>query len=128
MPRRSAASLTVLPPRPRRHLEPPDDLTPEQAVVWRMTVQARPSDYFDQACTALLVEYCRNADRANFVAGLLKQTDPTDLDLFERLAAMANRESKLLAILAAKLRISPSSTRRAEHVIRPVQPDFQTVP
>jgi hypothetical protein len=120
MPRKSAAALSVVPPAPKPHPKPPKGMPASQQEIWRTTVNCRVPDYFDAACTGLLVEYCRCVDRADLVETLLRRTDPELRETYDRLCGMAQREAKLMGDLAAKLRIAPSATRRQEHVIRKV--------
>src|SRR5262249_33533540 len=70
--RYSAASLSVLPtfesPRP----EPPEQLPEEGKQVWRATVAAFKSDWF-QGCGPLLQCYCQEVVIAHQIAGALSQ-------------------------------------------------------
>jgi hypothetical protein len=120
MPRTSAAALAVVPLTAPKPPAPPDDLTPTQARVWQDIVATRPADHFDEGSRPLLVEYCRHCDAANAIARLIEQTDPSDLQVYGKLLGMQVRESAALSMLAAKLRLSPSSfTRVAKRVTKP---------
>ena len=76
MPRKSAAALAVASAwAPKPPPGPPAELTPEQATIWREIVASRPPEFFDGACQALLVCYCRHAETANFIAEAIKSVD-----------------------------------------------------
>jgi hypothetical protein len=117
MPRRSAASLTVLPPKPPPYPVAPGDLTPAQTKIWDTIVRCRPPEYFDGACRDLLEAYCRHCDAADVIARAIQQTDPEDLRRFSKLCEMAARETKAIMGLSAKLRLAPQHVRRVEQVL-----------
>jgi hypothetical protein len=129
MPRKSAASLSVIPLAPKPFPEPPCELTKRQAAIWREIVSCRPPEYFDRACWALLVAYCRHADMAEVIAGLIRNCDPDDLYRYGRFLDLAARESKMMMMLSAKLRLAPAHVRRVEHVVKTPSkpPPWQTV-
>jgi hypothetical protein len=80
-------------------------------------VASRPPEYFDGACQALLVCYCRHAATANFIAAAinaLDPSDPKDFRIYARLLSIAARESKAMMSLSTKLRLAPSNVRRIE--------------
>jgi hypothetical protein len=115
MPRKSAASLAVLRPPDARPQppEPPAELTPSQARIWRDVAASRPADWFDAGAGTLLVAFCRHVDTGNTLAGLIAATEPTD-KRYRSLLLMAARQSSMVAMLASKLRLAPSNTRRIE--------------
>jgi hypothetical protein len=117
MPRKSAASLAVVPLKPPPYPAPPAGLTKPQAAIWDTIVRCRPVEYFDGACSVLLEMYCRHADATNLIARVIEQTDPEDLTRLNKLFLMAQRETKALAMLSAKLRLAPQHVRRAEQVL-----------
>jgi hypothetical protein len=121
MPRKSAAALSVVPPVSPLPPEPPEDLTPAQAKIWRTIVKCRPPQYFDGACFELLRCYCQHADAANVIARQIQQTDENDLKRYSKLLGMACRETNALMSLSAKLRLAPQHVRRVEQVL-PRQP------
>jgi hypothetical protein len=118
MPRKSAAVLAIAPLAPPPPSEPPAELTPRQSDIWRGIVGCREPRYFDGACRALLVQYCRHVATADVIAGLVAQTDPSNLHRFNRLRVMAARETAAMARLSAKLRLAPQHVRRIEHVAK----------
>jgi hypothetical protein len=118
MPRKSASALAVTPITLPSRPEPPQDLTAAQAAIWRTIVRCRPPEYFDGACHALLVAYCRHAATAVVLAAAINAADPSDLKRYSRLLGMAVRESAALARLSAKLRLAPQHVRRVEQVVK----------
>jgi hypothetical protein len=101
-------------------LQPPRVLTHEAAEIWRSIVESLPSDRFDAGNAELLVHFCRVVATSGRLA--------VDVDRFERrkrldadqmrayLAAigLARRNHQLLASLATKLRLTQSTTMRAD--------------
>jgi hypothetical protein len=113
---KSAASLAVVPVAiSQAKPEPPADLTEAQAVEWRAVVMRLPPDWFPRETHGLLTQYCRHVTRARMVAGLVDSflpewtTDPDGLPRLDKLLSMGARESKALAELAVKLRLSNQS-------------------
>jgi hypothetical protein len=120
MPRKSAAALAIAPLAPRPHPEPPPELMAQEADIWRTIVRSRPADYFDGACEALLVQYCRHVATANVLAAAINRLHPQDLKdfkIYARLLVMSARESNAIMALSAKLRLAPQHVRRAEQVV-----------
>src|SRR5262245_45860440 len=60
MPRRSPNDLVVVPLPQFQKPEPPADLEPEVAQVWRETVQPLKADHFHDGMHPLLICYCRS--------------------------------------------------------------------
>ena len=112
MGRKSAAALAVvagtdIDGRPK----PPSDLTPFQAEVWTRTVANEAADTFRTAALQqLLKEYCRHVESAHRVTGMIalleKPGAAVDLDEYEKLLRMRDRETKALADKATKLRLT----------------------
>ena len=98
MPRRSSADLAVIPIKPRDHrLQPPDDLEPNAAAIFRDVVMSCPASQFAAADVHLLVAFAQAVQISRRSAG-----DPALIQQWER-------ATKLVAQLATKLRLSPSS-------------------
>lgn len=115
MPRKSAAALSVIPPALPSPPPPPAELTPEQATEWRAIVATRPPEWFDSACRALLVAYCRSVVTSRVLAKAINQIDlAADLTRYGRLSVMLARETKLISMLSAKLRLAPAHVYRVE--------------
>jgi hypothetical protein len=91
----------------------PYDLTDEQAQEWWAVVARMPADWFPRETHALLSQYCRHVVSARRVAQLIaaeEAKDELDIEAYDRLGKMAERESRVLASLATKMRISQQST------------------
>jgi hypothetical protein len=115
MPRRSAASLSVVPTALPRRPQAPAELTREQAKLWAAIVAEMPADFFNVGSWPLLVAYCRYADTADVLAQAINAFDRADLatdeglDRYGKLLGMACRESAVLTSLAGKMRLSQSN-------------------
>lgn len=114
--RTSAASLSVVTRdnfeairRPR----PPDELTDEQARIWREIVDQLPADWFRRENFPLLVQYCRHVSRARHLAQLIErvQDDPNfGADAYAKLLQTEEQQSRALAALATRMRLSQQSS------------------
>lgn len=92
---------------------PPHDLTDEEVEIWAAVVSAEPADWFSPSTVPLLAQYCRHVIQAKRIAVLIERgTSDPDLDVkdWERLLKMQERESRMIASLATKMRISQQST------------------
>jgi len=89
--------------------EAPEKLTDFQKAVWQEIVKARPVDWFPCDTHGLLVEYCRHAESAERIAEKVDSWDEDDVKDLDKLLHMAERESRILASLATKLRITNQS-------------------
>jgi hypothetical protein len=76
MPRKSAASLSVVAGTIDGRPPPPDDLTVFQKEVWKRTVASEASTFFRSAALQqLLREYCRHVEAAHVLAGQIDSFD-----------------------------------------------------
>lgn len=99
---------------------PPHDLSDEEVEVWAAVVAAEPADWFSPSTVPLLANFCRHTIAARRVAELIeratgdidpKTKQPTlSIGDYDRLLKMQDRESRALATLATKMRISQQST------------------
>ncbi len=88
---------------------PPADLTDEQVDVWRIIVNRMPADWFPAETHPLLVQYCRHTIRARRLAQLLdnmEKSQEVDIKEYRDLLRSEEEQSRALASLATKLRIS----------------------
>jgi hypothetical protein len=91
----------------------PYDLTDDEGAVWRAVVDAEPADWFRPSQLPLLSQYCRHVVRANRVAQLLlaeEKSESLEVENYDRLLKMQERESRAIASLATKMRIAQQST------------------
>ena len=117
--RKSAAELSVV----RVALEgyrpgPPDDLSAQQAHIWREVVESVPGGWISPAQESLLAAYCRHVSTANRLAAMIDQCEPDlkeagDLHRYAKLLAMRERETKALSSLATRMRLTQQSQMHA---------------
>lgn len=113
--RPSAAALQIeaKPIETVDRLRPPHDLYDEEVEVWVAVTASWPADWFSPATAPLLAQYCRHVVKARMIAELIeKATGDKDLTIkdFDRLLKMQDRESRAIASLATKMRISQQAT------------------
>jgi hypothetical protein len=87
----------------------PHDLSDEEAEIWFGIINRMPADWFPTETHPLLIQYCRHAVQARKVAELIERAsgDPNlKITDYERLLRMQGQESRMLATLATKLRVS----------------------
>jgi hypothetical protein len=92
----------------------PDDLTEFQRDVWDRTVGNEAADVFRTAALQqLLKEYCRHVESAHRVSSMIglyeKPGAAVDIDEYEKLLRMRDRETKALSDKATKLRLTNQS-------------------
>jgi hypothetical protein len=81
-----------------------------------------PADWFPRETHGMLAQYCRHVVAARRVAQLVAQaetSDPLDLEVYDRLLKMQEREGRALSSLATRMRISQQATVRAEQAHKP---------
>lgn len=106
------------------HIVRPDapyDLTDEEATVWRRIVDAVPADWFGPQNWGDLANYCRHEIGSRRVAQLVSECEGRevmDVGEYDKLLKMRERESRAMASLACRLRISPSSTKARTTTLR----------
>jgi|SRR5215211_5818727 len=114
--RTSAAALSVVPlgaietiPRAK----PPPELTEEQADEWRALVNRMPAEWFPRETHGMLAQYCRHIVTARRLSQLIAASETDELfdedRYFRRLAAQV-RETRAIASLATRMRLSQQTT------------------
>lgn len=112
--RKSAAELAL--PAVTAEIQRPDapyDLTDEQTEEWWAVVNRMPADWFPRETHALLANYCRHVVMARRVAQLIQaaeKQEQLDVDEYDKLGKMMERESRIIASLSTKMRISQQAT------------------
>ena len=113
--RQSAASLEIQ-ARPVEIMDrqrAPHDLNDEETEVWSAVVMSWPADWFSPATAPLRSQYCRHVVQARRIAELIEKSvsDP-ELSLagYDRLLKIQERESRAIATLATKMRITQQAT------------------
>lgn len=114
--RKSSAELSVIGPggvETVRRPEPPADLSDEQADEWREVVNRLPADWFPRETWAILAQYCRHVTRARRLAQLIEraeQAEEVDIKEYRDLLRSEEEQSRAIASLATKMRISQQAT------------------
>ena len=129
--RRSAAALAIvrtgqvvdIPRRPA-----PAELTDEEAKVWNAVTASQPADWFNGSTEATLVQYCQHVIEARYNAGMIRAFKAALADAvavpgadrvsimmsavpeLDRLQKMQERQSRIIAGLATKMRITQQAT------------------
>lgn len=108
--------IRALPGREERRPPPPEDLTAEQAALWRDIVETEPADVFDSAARRHLLRlYC---EHAVFRASLQSLIDRSPVEAlcddakgrgFEVMLRARDRETKQLVSLATRMRLTNQS-------------------
>lgn len=118
--RKSAAALSVVSPdgvQMVRRPEPPGDLTDEQAHEWRCIVNDLRADHFSPKNLPLLASYCRHIVTLRRVSQLIaaaEDADPFDIDEYDKLLKMQEREGRALSSLATRMRLSQQAVSSAD--------------
>lgn len=107
MARKSSAALAVAPVTnlPSRLL-PPEGMPSVEADLWRSIVATKPVDWFQQDSAPLLTEYVRAKVMCDRIAEMLEVLDP---ETMKHLLDMRDKESRRLATLGCKLRLTQQS-------------------
>lgn len=120
MPRKSAASLTVVPVAARQatRLPAPADLTDRQRKLWRETTAPLPADFFSRDQASLLRSFVVHADLAETLTRTLATMEPTTADWARVSAAQVSQSKSMLAFaralrLTSQARVQPDTAGRA---------------
>jgi len=93
--------------------KPPSELTDEQADEWRAVVERLPAEWFPRETHGLLTQYCRHVVAARRLSQLIEQAetcDPVDVEGYDRLLKMQEREGRAMSSLATRMRLSQQTT------------------
>ncbi|MEM9085315.1 MAG: hypothetical protein AAGB23_05280 [Pseudomonadota bacterium] len=118
--RQSAASLSVISANGIEAVERPRplaELTGEQSQVWLDVVNRLPAEWFPKETHGLLAQYCRHIVSARRVAQLLEQAEGDDgleIEDYDRLLKMQEREGRAISSLATRMRLSQQATYDAK--------------
>lgn len=114
--RKSAAELAIVEHAGTKTVQRPDapyDLTDEQSEEWWAIVNRMPADWFPRETHGLLAQYCRHIVAARRIAQLIAACEGgenLDIDDYDRLLKMQEREGRALSSLATRMRISQQAT------------------
>ena len=126
---RSAAELAtvVIDVGRRMPLRAPAELTDAQADVWRSTVGSMSGNWLNRAAVPVLVEYCRRTCRSRLLEQQVAAFEVEwlraegGLERFDRLLAMADRETKAITACARALRLTPQAQMHPRTAARLVE-------
>jgi len=115
--RKSTAALTVLEggslvsavQRP----QPPQQMPQEQAEEWVSIVERMPADWFPRETHGLLEQYCRHVVSSRRIDGLIERmesSDSYDIDQYDQLLKMREREGRAMSSIGTRMRITQQST------------------
>lgn len=96
---------------------PPPELTADQAEEWESIVDRLPIDWFPRETWGMLSQYCRHVVAAKRVAQLIEaaeKADEIDIEQYDRLLKMQEREGRAISSLATRMRITQQSTYHPE--------------
>ena len=91
---------------------PPGHLGEREREVWRQVVDSMPADWLSAAALPLLEQYCGHVVEARRLTEWIEraeETQPLEIDDYERLLRMRERESRALAAAAAKMQLLPQA-------------------
>jgi uncharacterized protein Yka (UPF0111/DUF47 family) len=105
----------------------PRELTDEQSQVWDKIVKRMPADWFTEETHPLLTQLCRHVVRARRVSQLIQQMEDSDdgfdVSSYSNLLKDEESQSRAIAALSGKMRLTHSSTKRQETTPRPQSDD-----
>ena len=113
--RKSGADLAIVPRRGEilvlERPQPPENLSDEEKTQWITTVNTFEADHFNAAALPLLEAYCFSAVERRKIAQRVREMEEGDGEIREldRLLAMHEREARLLAQHASRLRIASAT-------------------
>ena len=103
---------------------PPNELTKEQSDEWIALVDRMPADWFPRETHGMLTQYCRHIVAARRIGQLISKAEKSkqfDLDEYDKLLKMQEREGRAISSLATRMRITQQATVRAESARKPNQ-------
>jgi hypothetical protein len=115
MAKKSAASLSIVPPGVATVLSPPKSLTARQKELWKEIVLSKPASWFDRSTAPLLAGYVRSIASHEFLASQSDAIEAAlddgggDLKTLNRVHAMIERQARLIQTFATKLRLTQQS-------------------
>jgi hypothetical protein len=100
----------------------PYDLSDEESEEWWAVVNRMPADWFPRETHAMLAQYCRHVVGARRIDQLIKAAEKgaaVDLERYDRLLKMRERESRIMSSLANRMRLTQQATTRIEQAKKP---------
>ena len=110
MPRKSAASLAIAVPELGRRAPPPHTLTDRQRALWLQIVSSKATDWFPAETHPLLAALVAHIETFELLEREFRGLDKVDTDdrlsWLDRLSRLRDRESRAIATLSTKLRLT----------------------
>jgi hypothetical protein len=108
-------------------MPPPRDLNSEEAIEWREIVDSMPPEWLTRGSVPLLVEYVRHIVTSRRISELLRSVEErSELDIlaYEKALRLKAQESRAIAQLATKLRLSQQTIydRRKQNPLQQERP------
>jgi hypothetical protein len=96
--------------------EPPDDLTPSQATIWKKVVSSEKPDFFSNQTTRdMLKDLCCHRDAIAKITATINTfrtewlRNEDGAKLYERYLRMRGDETKIFSLIATRLRLTNQS-------------------
>jgi hypothetical protein len=119
MPRKSIASLAIMPVVGPKRPKPPKRLSEAEAELWRECCDSKAADFFDLASQPILEQYCQMVCLARDLAADIAATPRHDVVTRVKLLAAFDTATKAAVSHARALRITQQSrvskTATAQH-------------
>lgn len=121
MARPSKESLSVVTHLPGDRPEPPERLSEAGAEIWRAVVSSKLHDWFTRDTLHLLEAYCHAVVSHRLISagvnGFTEEhmSEEKGLALYDKLTRMQERQARVMATIATKLRMTQQS-RYVPHV------------
>ena len=125
MPRRSAASLTVVPTHinvRKIRLSPPYHLVGLERAVFLELVAANPSEHFKKSDGPILEEYCRQCVTAREAADQMRQGGTVVGGKISPWFAIQQKATRAMCVLSTRLKLNPQARLHNKSVARQVVP------
>ena len=106
MPRKSSASLGVVPVVAAPREPPPASLGPEEAQIWRQVTESLPAHWFPGASFVLLEIYVRAVPIMRFAAAQMDR-HPRGSPGWHQWHTLYSKEARQVGQLALRLRLHP---------------------
>lgn len=116
MPKKSADALSIIPLSPAdKRLQPSAELSEMERSLWQNIVASKPADWFGADSAPVLREYVRAAVACDHLARVVDRAlAGDDLKALRQALNVRDQESRRLAILATKLRLTQQSRYTAQ--------------
>lgn len=114
MPRKSAAALAVVAlPSGVKRLTAPKTLTPRQKAHFDALVGTKPAGFFHPCDEPLIIQLSRHLARSDEIETQFRK-EGLDVETFDQLSRLADRESKQITSLMTRLRLTPQARYRPD--------------